>query len=111
MIIQFNADNILNIHEGFEKQVEDRIAKEFIRFNEPITRIDIYITEEKEFRAGLINFKCLIGAHLKAVQSVVVSDVTNTLEQSVNGAVEKLKTALDSINSRSKGPELYLMAI
>jgi fatty acid/phospholipid biosynthesis enzyme len=110
MIIHFNADNILNVHEGFEKQVEDRISKELKRFSEPISRIDIYITEEKRFRKGSIDLKCLLGAHLSGLQSVVVSEVTNTLEQSVSGAIEKLITALDSINSRSKDREKYLMA-
>jgi hypothetical protein len=109
MIIQLNADNILNIHEGFERQTKERISRELKRFDEAITRVDIYITEEKGYRAGSIDLKCLLGVNLKGMQSVVVSEITGTLELSVNGAVEKIKTALDSINRISIDQEQYLM--
>ena len=107
MNIQLNADKILNVHEAFENQLKGRLSKDFKRFDEHITTLEIHITDENGLKTGSNDIKCMLEAHLKGLQSIVVSDTANTLEQSVHGAIDKLKNSLDSIIGRARDHEQH----
>ncbi len=102
MIIQINADKILNVHEAFSNQLEDIMSKKLQRFSEHITTLEIHITDENGIKTGPDDIKCILEAHLKGMQSIIVTDTANTLEQSVHGAIDKLKDSLDSIIGRAR---------
>jgi ribosomal subunit interface protein len=108
MILQLNADKILNVHEAFGKQLKDSISKRLQRFNEHISTLEIHITDENGIKIGPKEIKCKMEAHLKGMQSIVVTESANTLEQSFYGAVDKLKDSLDSIIGRARDHEQHV---
>lgn len=107
MNIQLNADKILNISEVFENQLKAILSKDLKRFNEHVTTLDIHIIDENGIKTGPNDIKCMLEAHLKGMQSIVVAETTNTLEQSVHGAIDKLKDSLDSIIGKSRNHERH----
>ena len=102
MIFNINADKILNIHEGFEREIEKYLSEELQRFDESLTRADVYITDENGIKDGLNDIRCLLEAHLKGRQSVVVAEEANNPEQAIHAAAKKLKYAIDSVIGKSR---------
>jgi ribosome-associated translation inhibitor RaiA len=102
MIIQFNTDK--NI-EGGEKQVSylrASIEEELDRFSEHITRIEVHLSDENSSKTGQDDKRCLLEARLKNRQPIAVTANTNTIEQALFDALEKLKATLETIDGKLK---------
>ena len=100
MNIQINTDNSLNVHETYQTQLKDLLSKELSRFEEHITRLEVHLSDENGNKESEDDKKCMIEARLKGRRPVAVTDVANTYDQAVNGAIDKLKTSLDTILGR-----------
>ncbi len=100
MTIQLNADNNLNIHEAFGAKLKDLISEELGRFSENITRVEVHLSDENGAKKGMNDKRCLLEVRIAGRQPVAVSELADTHENSVSGAIEKLKTALDTIFGR-----------
>lgn len=102
MTIQLNADNNLVIHEAFGAKLNDLLSDELIRFKEYISRIEVHLSDENGNKDGLNDKRCLLEARLKGRQPIAVTDLADTHELAVSGAIDKLKTSLDTITGRMK---------
>ena len=100
MTIQINTDNSLNVHETYQTQLKDLLSRELSRFEEHITRLEVHLSDENGNKESEDDKKCMIEARLKGRRPVAVTDVANTYDQAVNGAIDKLKTSLDTILGR-----------
>jgi len=100
MTIQINTDNNLNVHETYQAQLKHLLSKELSRFEEHITRLEVHLSDENGNKESEDDKKCMIEARLKGRRPVAVTDVANTYDQAVNGAIDKLKTSLDTILGR-----------
>jgi len=107
MIILVNTDKLLNIHETFENQLKIRLSKDLKRFDEQITNLEIHITDENGLKTGPNGIRCMLEAHLKGMQSIVVKETSSTLEQSIHSAIDKLKQSLDSNIGRARDHEQH----
>lgn len=97
MIIQLNTDKSLTIHELFGDKLNDLLTDELSRFSDFITRIEVYFSDEDGVKKGVDDKKCLLEARLKGRQPIAVSDLGNTYEMAVIGAIDKLKNSLETI--------------
>jgi len=102
MTILINADKILKVHEPFENQLKDRLSAELKRFSEYISEIELHITDENGIKTGSNDIKSVLEAHLKGMKSVVVTEKADTLDQSVNAAIDKIKDSLESAIGKSR---------
>ena len=100
MIIQVNSDNNLDVHETYQAQLKDLLLEELSRFDEHITRLEVHLSDENGNKESEDDKKCMIEARLKGRQPMAVTDVANTYDLAVNGAIDKLKTSLDTILGR-----------
>lgn len=100
MTIQLNADKNLNIHEAFGDKLKDLLSEELSRFSEHITRLEVHFSDENGGKDGPNDKRCMIEARLEGRQPIAVTDTANTYEHSVNGAIDKLKTSLETITGR-----------
>ena len=100
MTIQINTDNNLDVHETYQAQLKDLLSKELSRFDEHITRLEVHLSDQDGNNKSEDDKKCMIEARLKGRQPIAVTDVANTYDQSVNGAIDKLETSLDTILGR-----------
>lgn len=102
MTIQINTDNNLDVHETYQAQLKHLLSEELNRFDEHITRLELHLSDENGNKESENDKRCLLEARLKGRQPIAVSDVANTYDVAVNGAIDKLKTSLDTILGRLK---------
>lgn len=97
MLIQINTDTNIEGDDAFAQQVEAVVRNTLDRLSEHITRVAIHLSDENsDKKVGTEDKRCLMEARLASRQPISVSHQAATLEQAVDGAVEKLKRSLDS---------------
>lgn len=96
MTIQLNADRNLSIHEEFRDKLNELLSEELGRFSNNITRLEVHLSDENGQKDGLKDKRCVLEARLEGKQPIAATDEANTYEQAVDGAINKLKTMLDT---------------
>ncbi len=101
MQIQVNTDSNVEGSEGLTEQVVAVVRAAMDRFGEHITRIEVHLSDENsDKKSGADDKRCLLEARLAGLQPISVSEVAATLEQAVDGAVDKLARSIDSTLGR-----------
>jgi ribosome-associated translation inhibitor RaiA len=100
MTIQFNTDNKVTVSEELRAPLISSISEGLSRFSHQITRVEVHLSDENGDKEGLNDKRCMIEARLAGMKPIAVTNHGNTHEQAVEGAVEKLKTSLDTIIGR-----------
>lgn len=102
MQIQINTDNHVEGHERMEIYFKEVITKSLKRFEDKITRIEVHIGDENSHKSGDADKKCTIEARIAGMQPVAATNHSNTLEKSVDGAIDKIKKLLDTTFDKMK---------
>jgi ribosomal subunit interface protein len=97
MTIQLNADNNLNIHEVFRDKLTDMLAEEFDRYVEHISRLEVHLSDENGNKSGTDDKRCMIEARLDGRSPIAVVGHSDTHENSLIAAIEKLHSSLDTV--------------
>ena len=101
MIIQVNTDSNIEGNRDVKQQVKAEIGNSLEHFGGKITRVEVHLSDENsDKKFGTEDKRCLLEARLAGLRPVAVSHQAATLEQAVEGAVEKLKRSLDSTLGR-----------
>ena len=100
MTIQFNTDSNITGGEKLRGPLIALISDELSRFGHQITRVEVHLSDENGPKEGQNDKRCLIEARVEGMKPIAVTNNANTHEQAVEGAVEKLKAALDTIFGR-----------
>ena len=100
MKIQFNTDKTITGDERNQNYYISLLEDELKRFLSHITRIEVYLSDENQFKVGKNDFHCLLEARLEGRKPIAVSNQSNTIETAVSGAVDKLKASLETILER-----------
>lgn len=100
MKIQINTDKSLSVHEAYRNKLEALLTEDLDRFREHITRLEVHLSDENGVKHALEDKRCLIEARIEGRQPIAVSDVANTHDQAVSGAIHKLKSSLVSTFGR-----------
>jgi hypothetical protein len=96
MTIQFNTDKNINSSEELRKPLLDLISEELSRFSSHITRVEVHLSDEDGPKDGLNDKRCMLEARLEGKQPIAVTNSADTHEQAVSGAIDKLKSSLES---------------
>ena len=102
MKIQFNTDSNITESKELRDSLIALISEGLSRFSDQITRLEVHLSDENSHKEGLNDKRCLLEARLEGRQPIAVKNQANTLEQAVIGAVDKLKSSLDTILGRLK---------
>lgn len=100
MNIQFNTDNNITGSEELRAPLEATISKSLDRFANQITRLEVHLTDENSHKSGGNDKRCMLEARLEGMQPIAVTNNGDTLTHAVTGAVDKLKSALDTALGR-----------
>lgn len=104
MIIQVNTDRNIEGKAELAEQVKSMVEDGLERFADKITRVELHLSDENSDKAdGPNDQRCLLEARLAGLQPVAVRHQAATMEQAVDGAVEKLKRSLESTLGRLGG--------
>ncbi len=101
MKIQINTDKTIKGDERHQAFFTDLISEELKRFESRISRIEVHLSDENGKKDGVNDIRCLLEARIEGKPPIAVSCQDNTVELSVSGAIEKLKSSLDTILERN----------
>jgi ribosome-associated translation inhibitor RaiA len=102
MIIQFNTDKNVQAGEELIASSKSIITEELSRFSEQITRVEVHFSDENGKKDGINDKRCMVEARLAGMKPIAVTNQANTHDQAFDGALEKLKTSLETITGRLK---------
>lgn len=100
MNIQFNTGNKIEGSERLSDYFSTLIKEDLKRFNAQITRIEVHLSDQDSSKNGQNDKKCMLEARLKNLNPIAVTNQGNSHEEAIKGAVEKLKTSLDTVTGR-----------
>jgi hypothetical protein len=100
MKIQYNTDKTVSGEERNEKHFSSLIQDSLKRFEAHLTRVEVHMSDENGKKEGLKDMKCTLEARVESKQPIVVSHQAARPELAVSGAVEKLKSALETVIGR-----------
>lgn len=97
MNIQYNSDNHMSIHEGYEAKLDELLKKELDRFSERITRVEVHLSDENGPKGGQEDRRCLLEVRLAGMNPIAVTETGATHDKAIKGAIDKLKSTLSSV--------------
>lgn len=101
MQIQINTDSNIEGDAELVQQIKAVVSNGLDRFSEQVTRVEVHLSDQNsDKKFGNDDMRCLLEARLAGLQPISVSDRAATIEQAVDGAVEKLTRSLDSTLGR-----------
>ncbi|MBA3284929.1 MAG: HPF/RaiA family ribosome-associated protein [Bacteroidota bacterium] len=100
MTIQINSDNNITGTEGLSNLVQNTIAQTLKRFDEQITRVEVHLNDENSHKCGTKDKRCMLEARLEGMQPVAVTAHGNTIQEALDGALDKLKSSLETTIGR-----------
>jgi ribosome-associated translation inhibitor RaiA len=100
MQIQINTDHHIKASEKLTAPFMATITDKLRRFSDQITRVEVHFTDENGDKGGLNDKKCVLEARLEGRKPTVVTHHANSREHALDGAIDKLKSSLDTIIGR-----------
>jgi len=97
MTIQINTDNNLTVDERSNDFFSAQITEALQRFASNITRIELHLKDENAGKEGINDISCVLEARLEGRQPIAVTSKGDSVDLAVSSAIEKAKTAIDSI--------------
>jgi ribosome-associated translation inhibitor RaiA len=102
MKIQINTDKNVEGSERQESYFSGEIEKSLSRFDDKITRIEVYFADENGDKFGTNDKKCVIEARPTKMQPLVVTDYADSTEKAFHGALDKMKKILSTSFEKQK---------
>ena len=103
MQIQVNSDNHIESSIRLEEWVRATIESTLERYEEDLTRVEVYLRDENGDKPGPHDLSCRLEARPKGHQPLSVIHKADTLEQAIDGAATKLEHALDHLFGKLQG--------
>lgn len=100
MKIQINTDNHITGHENLVEQAEATILGTLGHLAEQVTRVEVHLSDENGEKGGSRDKRCMMEARVKGLEPMAVTDESDSLDDAIAGAAEKLKSSLDSTFGR-----------
>ncbi|GGX11209.1 hypothetical protein [Aquimarina muelleri] len=97
MTIQINTDKILSGEKRRCDFFTSQVAEALQRFESHITRIEVHLKDENGKKDGFNDISCLLEARLEGRQPIAVTNQADTTDLAVAGAINKIKTAIETI--------------
>jgi len=95
MQIQVHSDKHIEGNARLVEWVSASVASKLERFDDEVTRIVVHLHDDNGAKAGAHDKRCQIEARPKGLQPLSVTHKSESLEQSIDGAIEKLHHALE----------------
>lgn len=102
MIIQFNADKNLTIHEEFSVKLSDHLRERLNRFMGNISRLDVHFTDDNGNKQGPDDKKCMMEARVEGRPPIHVTATGDNYELACDAALQKLRSSLERLFDKFK---------
>lgn len=102
MIVQFNTDHNIEGGEAFNTTFINILTEELSRYSSHLTRVEAHLSDENGSKDGQNDKRCVLETRVEGMQPIAVTSHGNNPYEAVEGAIEKLKSSLDTILGRLK---------
>ncbi len=102
MTIQVTTDNHITGSEHLSTHVQEVVNNALHRFSAHVTTIVVHLSDENAGKKGPDDKRCSIEARYTGIQPVAAVNHADTIDDAVKGAVQKLRSSLDSITERMR---------
>lgn len=101
MQVQINTDHNIEGHEALTTQITGVVEDALSRFSEHITHVDVHLSDENSNKkSGHDAMRCMMEARLEGHRAIAITHQATTLDQAVEGAVDKLANLIESTLGR-----------
>jgi ribosome-associated translation inhibitor RaiA len=100
MKINIHTDKNIQGREDVAQRVESMVEDAVGHFSEVLTRVDVYLTDENAGKSGNEDKRCLIEANPKGLPALAVHHDANTVLEAIEGASDKLTSALEKLHGK-----------
>jgi ribosome-associated translation inhibitor RaiA len=102
MNIKINTGHYIQSNEVLIAKFSSTIENALSRMSEHITNVEVHLKDEDGNKKGKNDKRCMIEARLEGRQPIVVTDHASTLNQALDGAIDKLISMIESILGRQR---------
>lgn len=102
MTIQINTDKTISGEQRSGVFFSAQIKEALERFESHITRIEVHLKDENGNKDGFNDISCLLEARLEGRQPIAITSQANTIDLAVSGAIDKIKSAIETIIGKSQ---------
>ncbi len=96
MLVQVNTDSQVESSAEIDAEIAERVTKALNRFGPQITRVEVHVTDENSgAKGGDTDIRCSLEARVSGRQPVVVRHDAANVDQATDGAVKKMRSALE----------------
>lgn len=95
MQIQFNTDNQIEGRAAMAQRVEASLHDRLKRFEDRISRVEVHLADVNAQKSGPADKRCTLEARPTGLQPIAVTHEADSVDQVLNGAADKLVTAMD----------------
>ena len=97
MEIKINTDNHILGSDDFKEEYKQLLSKSLSRFEQYVTRFEVYFSDENKAKSSPDDKKCVIEARVKGRNPDSVSHNAHTLKHAFDGALDKMKSVLTKV--------------
>jgi hypothetical protein len=102
MTTQINTNKALEEEKRSREFLSFKIADTLQKFEYHITRIEVHLEDESGRKDGFNEVSCLLEARIEGRKPITITNEAKTMDKAVTGAIDKTKTAMESILGRIK---------
>lgn len=103
MEIQINSDNQVKVDQATKDFYKEEVQNSLKRFEEHVTRFEVYFSDETSNKETPNDQKCIIEARIKGRNPERVSHNSSKQKAAFDGAVNKIKTVLNRLLEQQRG--------
>lgn len=107
MLIQINADHLLQAHQDTAPELEAQLQHALARFATQVTRVEVYFQDTNAEKSGPADKRCTLEARVRGFEPIAVSHEAATISTAFGGARDKLLRALDRRLGRLRHPKVH----
>jgi len=100
MHIEISTANNIEGSDALTTHIKEWVQDTLIHFADHVTRVEVHLSDTNANKRGLDDKQCVMEARLEGRQPTVVKHFAGTLDQATKGAVDKLKSSLESTIGR-----------
>ena len=102
MNIHINTGHNIQSNETLVAKFRNIIKSSLSRMSDHITKVEVHLKDEDGAKKGKNDKRCMIEARLEGRQPIVVTDHAATLNQALDGAIDKLINMIETILGRQR---------
>ncbi len=106
MYIQINTGHNIEGYQALNAQVNGVVESALSRFSDHITRVEVHLSDvNSNKKGGDDDMRCMMEARIKGLQPIAITHQAATVDQAVDGAVDKLASLIESTLGRQQHQE------